>query len=1178
MGELPLTVAVRGRAPLVGGRTFEILDATPGWDRWARRVRDPESQLVFRLVDPGTFRMGSRPLSARMDEEPRREVRISRPYYLAETEVTCGEWQAFDEQKSYQTSAERAKNGIARAPGDAGGAQENPAASWQRPEPEQPFQHDATHPVTQVSWHDARAFCTHFGLRLPTEAEWERACRAGMDSTYPWGERAQGAEVNLADAALAKSLPGLSVEDARDDFAFTAPVRSFAENPWGFHDMLGNVWEWCEDAYDPAAYRTDRIDTGELDPLASIVGEAPPAIALDPVVTSSTSDRPRVLRGGSWMTAPSEARPARRAFDFPDRASDTRGFRPAFDPDAPAIPEPIPSGPGPSPSLPLNLLHPGGEPRLSLNCARDEEGNLVAKGEYKRFYPSGKPAERGDFENGRRVGGWKESHPNGRGRASGSYNQDRRQKAWIIRYPDETVRAKGDYAQGWPTGVWSFSNPDGTPDQLHSGTYGPPQPDGGKGATLDGKPHGWWTLEWPDGLARYEGLYRRGLRSGPWRFWHADGTYDPAMLSGTYESDSRITLGDEPWLPSTEDFAPPPVRSMDLGALVALLGTDDSRSSKYADRLKKLCEAPESEVQVALAGLGQPGKDAAAPLVRMLLALDLADAAEVRKGERLMKALARVCNQRTFPWLRTLAPEDRDFNRLQVLRTTSLWLLTRGSTLYWDLELAARGSPDDPILATGEDPALARVFQNPLLYAPPQYGQPWNDEARQPLGHKGASQPRSRAVDSALVWLAGHQSQSGAWDCDGFPLLCDKSKGECGGVGSAAHDVGVTGLALLAFLGAGNDVLEGQHKDVVRRGVLWLLDQQRDGGMFGERLAASHHDGRAPRPAPDQIRDPAEPEARVGPQTKTCPTCLGTKVDLRNAGQTICLTCNGKGTVPANFSEERLRVVSSPRGSAGREAQSSNASSNVYDHAIATQALCKAFAATPAACLRRAAQRGVNHILAAQNPYLAWRYAFPPDGDNDTSVTAWMVHALVAARDAGLTIDEQALTNAMTWTDEMTNPDRNSRGYGRTGYTDMGGWSSRDANLTASFPPEYTEAMTAAGVLLRFLCGRTADEDPMIEAGANLLLTRLPRWDENGSIDFYYWYFGTLALYKVKGPRWDRWNEALKNAIIDHQRSDGSQHELGSWDPIDPWSHAGGRVYATAILALTLEATQPRTR
>ncbi len=83
-----------------------------------------------------------------------------------------------------------------------------------------------------------------------------------------------------------------------------------------------------------------------------------------------------------------------------------------------------------------------------------------------------------------------------------------------------------------------------------------------------------------------------------------------------------------------------------------------------------------------------------------------------------------------------------------------------------------------------------------------------------------------------------------------------------------------------------------------------------------------------------------------------------------------------------------------------------------------------------------------------------------------------------------------------------------------------------------------------------------------------------PRWDPNdGSIDFCYWYFGTLALREIGGDAWTKWQRALLDAVLPNQRTDGEPCDvLGSWDPIDAWGDEGGRVYATAMLALTLEA------
>jgi hypothetical protein len=160
--------------------------------------------------------------------------------------------------------------------------------------------------------------------------------------------------------------------------------------------------------------------------------------------------------------------------------------------------------------------------------------------------------------------------------------------------------------------------------------------------------------------------------------------------------------------------------------------------------------------------------------------------------------------------------------------------------------------------------------------------------------------------------------------------------------------------------------------------------------------------------------------------------------------------------------------------------------------------------------------------------------------------------------------DDAAAKAALTWIDSMT--DQQS---GRTGYTEPGGRPSRQTEFLKTFPPELSESMTAVGVMARVFGDRTAEDDPMIAKGVELMLARPPKWDEkSGEIDFYYWYYATLAMYQVGGPRWDRWNESMKDAILDHQRLKENECEYGSWDPIDPWSPSGGRVYSTAVLCL----------
>ncbi len=95
----------------------------------------------------------------------------------------------------------------------------------------------------------------------------------------------------------------------------------------------------------------------------------------------------------------------------------------------------------------------------------------------------------------------------------------------------------------------------------------------------------------------------------------------------------------------------------------------------------------------------------------------------------------------------------------------------------------------------------------------------------------------------------------------------------------------------------------------------------------------------------------------------------------------------------------------------------------------------------------------------------------------------------------------------------------------------------------------------------------------MIKKGAELCAKLAPTWNtQDGSIDMYYWYYATLAMFQVGGEPWKKWEAAMKPAIIDTQRKDTDYCKLkGSWDPLDPWGVDGGRVYSTACLALCLE-------
>lgn len=242
-----------------------------------------------------------------------------------------------------------------------------------------------------------------------------------------------------------------------------------------------------------------------------------------------------------------------------------------------------------------------------------------------------------------------------------------------------------------------------------------------------------------------------------------------------------------------------------------------------------------------------------------------------------------------------------------------------------------------------------------------------------------------------------------------------------------------------------------------------------------------------------------------------------------------------------------------------------------YGDALATLAFSEATCFSSSPVLRRAAERGVEYILAARNAHGAWRYEFPPVGPNDTSVSVWMVRALCAARRAGIPVPPEALEGALAWLDEVTDPKT-----GRVGYEKLGTLAAR-TEKNQHYPPEKGESMTAAGLYCRFLCGQLPSEHPVMHRYADLLLRCLPEWEEEGlGCDMYYWLGGSEAMWQMGGKGWKVWNAALQRALLGSQQVGG--HEAGSWDPIGPWGYVGGRVYATSFCTLALLAARRQAR
>ncbi|MCA8920744.1 MAG: hypothetical protein KDD82_02980 [Planctomycetes bacterium] len=235
----------------------------------------------------------------------------------------------------------------------------------------------------------------------------------------------------------------------------------------------------------------------------------------------------------------------------------------------------------------------------------------------------------------------------------------------------------------------------------------------------------------------------------------------------------------------------------------------------------------------------------------------------------------------------------------------------------------------------------------------------------------------------------------------------------------------------------------------------------------------------------------------------------------------------------------------------------------LYNHAIATMLLCDALAtSTDARRLREPARRALRLVVAAQNPGFGWKYE-PRSGHNDTSVTGWMLLALKSGRAAGLEVPEEAFTQGLAWIDAATD------GQGNTGYEGPGGGCAMLPVNEGRY--DAVPTMTAVGVVSRIFAGQKTSAD-LVRKGSRHLLAELPQWPEPQStqkVNFYYWYYATYALFQLDGKPWQDWNAAMKQALVPRQRVGGI--EDGSWDPVGEWCVAGGRVYATAINALTLE-------
>jgi uncharacterized protein (TIGR03067 family) len=314
-----VTVATYARAekPPAAVAPFDAAKAKEHQEAWSDYLGVPVEftntvGIIFRLIPPGEFDMGNSDENpfALPEDKPQHRVRVTKPFLLGTHEVTVGQFREFVMATNAKTFAETDPRGAQVA--DVTGYHSKPGTNWRTPG----FPQADDHPVTCVTWAEAAAYCEWLSkkegvtYRLPTDAEWEYACRGGTTTAYHYGPK--------ADTAMAAM-------QRWEEEKKTLPVGSFPANPFGLKDMLGNVYEWCLDGRRKYA----------------------PGSVTDPLGPTGPADV-RVRRGGAWSSGLDQkagAQSGGRSVGPPNTdAAHTIGFRVALVGDLTKKPKPPDTG------------------------------------------------------------------------------------------------------------------------------------------------------------------------------------------------------------------------------------------------------------------------------------------------------------------------------------------------------------------------------------------------------------------------------------------------------------------------------------------------------------------------------------------------------------------------------------------------------------------------------------------------------------------------------------------------------------------------------------------------------------------------------------------------------------------------------------------------------------------
>jgi hypothetical protein len=461
------------------------------------------------------------------------------------------------------------------------------------------------------------------------------------------------------------------------------------------------------------------------------------------------------------------------------------------------------------------------------------------------------------------------------------------------------------------------------------------------------------------------------------------------------------------------------------------------------------------------------------------------------------------------------------------------------------------------------------------------------------FGQPRANQGTERAVRDGLLWLVRHQQADGSWNMTALPAICKQGSPPCVAANAKFPEYwgdGLTGLALLAFLGAGFnfdsrqsivDTIEAKKyhlgEDVIKKGLNYLKNKQLPDGSFGpeqhvynqalcalalcEAYGLSNPPARYWKDSAQRAIDWLVQAQKINPSGDN--TLWGWRYHSRVAVQALRDTCQAqKDELDA---KRQPWLAAREELSAKRqnlEEQKSKLKPAEYDVSLKDL---------------QAQAREIDDKLKEIEPELtkastALAAATNELYDSDLSVTTWVIMAFKSARASGLTVPDDAFEGGKRFV-LGTSVSEGLAGYQHSSQAghDIGGLGDQFQY--------HVGTMSALSMLCRTFIDHDID-DPFLESAAKQLMKSLPEVSKDKlSIDYYFWYYGSLALNQFDGPEsprkgsryWDQWNKAMQSSVLATQDQTEKVCTHGGWVIGDRWSLNGGPIYATAINVLTLE-------